>query len=606
MNQPEKHVAHNTFNQPQQISDIELRVVRQLLEALLFEGIVDYHYEDGLFTFALSDIDYQAYGYIAGFSRIRLNANSIKHHHRHRWLSPSISDVIQALPASVAVLQKLQGELEQTVKLCQFNALHMLQADSRRQLSYHELESALHEGHPYHPCFKARTGFTLEDHQRYGPEMANPFQLHWLAVRREYLQQQLRTDNDREFWQQELGLPCFKLLQQRLSNKKGNWQDYGLLPIHPWQWHNLQQGPLATALQQRDIITLGTAGDYYQASISVRTLINISHPQKAHIKLPMNMVNTSSLRTIESHSVCSAPLISTWLKDIVESDPFFTNHAKITLLDEYAGILVQDSFQQQAEAAKMENSDSQPLNWRQALDGHLAVIFRQSLDHVAEDHHVIPFTALMSMEKDGQAFIHPWLDKYARNIWLTQLIDVAVIPIWHLLVHHGIALEAHGQNMLLIHRDGWPVEIVLRDFHESVEYVEDYLADPCKVPDFKQLNPCYVHGEDNQYYWMTELEALRELLIDTLFVFNLSEIANLLEREYNYLESDFWQLIDNRLQQYAQGDHTSAQRIAKIDIHQPFIQAEALMQKKLSAQNSGEFHHLIANPLAPMSRPSTN
>ena len=45
--------------------------------------------------------------------------------------------------------------------------------------------------------------------------------------------------------------------------------------------------------------------------------------KKPYVKLSMNLLNTSTIRTLKPHSVVSAPAISNWLKDIVDHDPYF-------------------------------------------------------------------------------------------------------------------------------------------------------------------------------------------------------------------------------------------------------------------------------------------
>ncbi|TIN17865.1 MAG: hypothetical protein E5Y59_07765, partial [Mesorhizobium sp.] len=84
-----------------------------------------------------------------------------------------------------------------------------------------------------------------------------------------------------------------------------------------------------------------------------------------------------------------------------------------------------------------------------------------------------------------------WVEQHGLDAWLDKLVATVVMPVFHLLVGHGIATEAHGQNLILIHRDGWPVRLAMRDFHDSVEYVPGFLRDPSTVPDFLALNPAY-------------------------------------------------------------------------------------------------------------------
>jgi len=572
----------------------EQRVIRQLFEALLFEQIIDYQFNHGRFTFQLGDTQYQATGYVAGFSRVRINNGSIQALSADKKLkyAPQLEIILQDLPTNDAVKAKLSEQLDQTIRLCQWNAQHLNKPSSRVGLSFLDLESQLDEGHPYHPCFKARTGFTLEDHQAYGPECANPIQLHWLAVRRPLIEHSLPEADDRHFWQQEIGISGWQTLQKRMNHHQLSWYHYSLLPIHPWQWQALKDNALTAPLDTVDLVYLGPAGDLYQASISVRTLMNISHPEKANIKLPMTMINTSSLRKLDSHAVTSAPAISNWLQRAIRDDAFLKTQQPLILLSEYAGITVPQPCEPK------ENTPS----WQATIPGQLGVIFRESLQpYLKANQEAMPFTALYVEEQDGTPLIKSFIERYGLKDWLNQLIDVTIIPVWHLLVKHGLALEAHGQNMVLAHSNGWPQALILRDFHDSFEYVEDYLADPALKPDFDQLNPCYQGAPENQYYWMDSVEALRELIIDTLFVFNLSELACLMERHFEFGETDFWTLVYQRLQKYAQQGHCKQSRLDRMPINQLSIRTESLIHKKLADTEADYFHHAISNPFAGMS-----
>ncbi len=563
----------------------EQRVIRQMIEALLFENIINYHYQSGIFNFSIGSNRYKAKGYIGGFNRIRLIPNSIKQKNNSQWKQPELKKIVHELIINQSVKQQLWQELEQTIKLCDWNHQQNSTLLSRRHLHYRELESAIDEGHPYHPCFKARTGFSLEDHARYGPEQGNIFQLHWLAIRRCHLKQRielqehLNHQQDKHFWIKELGIDCWTILQQRMINQELSWEEYSLLPIHPWQWKNIAES-LKNPLSQKHLVYLGSAGDFYQASISVRTLLNVTNPQKANIKLPMNMVNSSSLRTLEEHSICTAPLLSDWLTNLINADSFFQEIASLNILPEYAGIRPQSE------------------SWSDKLSGQLGVIFRESVEQKHSHDKAVPFVALMVIETDNQPFINPWVKQFGCEKWLSQLIDVVVIPVWHLLVKHGIAIEAHAQNIILVHEQGWPEKIIVRDFHESLEYVENYIASPELIPDFTKLESCYHNSNEDLYYWMNDVEALRELFVDTLFVFNLSELAHLLEKHYSFREEKFWELVKSRILHYRESGHTNHKRINELNIHDELIQTESLLRKKLSQEKNKEFHHNIGNPLS--------
>lgn len=566
-------------NQPNLVIN---RVVRQLLEAILFEKVCQYQHLDGYFYFMLGHTQYKTKGKITGFSRIRLDASQMHAYKNSKWQAIQLAELVANLPAKQHVKNKLITELNQTIALCNWNNQFLSQLSSRRDLSYAELESAIDEGHPYHPCFKARTGFSDSDHKNYGPEAANHFQLHWIALHSSLLKFCFQSTSEKTFWQQELGETYVSQLNDKLAELTTEPTLFSFLPIHPWQWVNLQQ-TLAAAIDNQQLYYLGAAGDFYQASISVRTLINVSRPNKANIKLPLNMVNTSSVRSIENHSICTAPVLSNWLNQLYESDTFLQKN--MVFLSEYAGISIAS-----------ENINSQP--WLTKLADQLGVIFRLSVNNYSNPKQTIPFVALTVIEQDNKPFIDSWIQTHGCKKWLQRLLNISMIPVWHLLVKHGIALEAHAQNMLIEHQQGWPKKVILRDFHESLEYVHSYLEKPQLAPEFNKLNPCYQKSKPNQYYWMSDVEALRELFVDTLLVFNLSDLAVLLESYYQFSEQDFWQVVYQAFKDYENAALTSPARLQQINIFEPSIQTESLLNKKLNGSASREFHHDIQNPLA--------
>jgi len=551
----------------------ELRVLRQLVEALLFEGLVPSERTAGAdgrvrFRLRLGELALVATGRVSGFGRVRLEEDSIRHLQVDGTDAPvDLIALVQALPAEMSVREALAAELAQTIKLCDWNHQHLNPAQSRRTLDHEALESAIDEGHLYHPCFKARLGFTLDDHQAYGPEAANGFQLHWLAVHRSQLRASLPLLEE-DFWLCEVGPRTWDQLCTQLHAQDGELRDYSVMPLHPWQWQHLQQQALQPAMARGDLLYLGAAGDQYAANQSLRTLRNLTRPHQAHVKLPLNVINTSAVRALASHSVCSAPAISRWLAKLVRADAYL-KRSGLVILKEYAGALYCPASPEEA----------------QALAGQVGAIWRESLQsHLRTGEQAVPMTALMVTEVDGKPFIDGWISRIGVATWVERLIEVAVLPVWHLLAQQGVAVEAHAQNMVLIHRDGWPERVALRDFHESLEYVESYLARPELKPDFVRLNPLYRDAPDDRYYWMASVEALRELVMDTLFVFNLAELSFLLETHYGWPEALFWRQVRQQLDQHARAHKIAPERWAALGIDAPMIRAESLLTKKLSRQ----------------------
>ena len=548
------------------------RVLRQLCEAILFEKLCSTHSEATDREWSCGPALFRARMDIGGFDRPRIHPGSIMTKTADAWRPATLGDVLGALQAEDALKAELNDDLRRTAYLTDLTRSTVVQRGPRITMNYDELEMALDEGHPYHPCFKARSGFSDADHLAFGPEAAACFQLHWLAVDRGLVDQVISDD----FWSTELDETTGLKLCDRAAAAGVDLSQYALFPVHPWQTERLKDDPLyKTWIEAGKITPLGAFGDNYCATQSVRTLSNASDPTRAHVKTSMAMRNTSSLRTIEPHSVCVASAISDWLTAVLDSDPLFRTDCRLTILREYAGMIV--------------GRDT-------PLAGHLAVLYRESPQArgFAGDR-VMPLNALSLTEADGQPLIDPWIQKHGLHCWLDQLLQVVVLPVWHLMVAHGIGLEAHGQNLVLEHDNGWPTGLIARDFHESVEYVPALLSRPDLAPDFAAIDPAYAGADPEQFHQMQSAEALRELVMDTLFIYNLAELAALLHKHYAVPENLFWRRIRWFLDRHA-ATHDLQARQASFDPFAPQVFTESLMTLKLNG-GRGVFRHAVTNPL---------
>jgi 3,4-dihydroxybenzoyl-citryl-spermidine/N-citryl-spermidine--spermidine ligase len=555
----------------------ELSVKRRLAEALVYEGLVDCNVSSSgqrcRFEWHYEGTWIRCEGSIGAFGRVRIEPETVERDCGNRWRAATLDDLLASTNACAERQAQLQFELERTLGFSTWNDRN-IPPRQRRGLPFAQLDAAMDEGHPYHPCFKARTGFDDSDHAAYGPEAGNTFRLAWLAVAPERLHSAFPMD-EQNFWTHELGAKAYSILDERRAWFGDGARRFGLMPLHPWQWKALQGSELSRWLAEGSAGFLGAIGDRYRASQSVRTLFNRDHPGRANLKLSMNLVNSSAMRIIEPHSVCSAPAISRWLKEMVAADPLFEERYPLTILAEYAGTIA--------------DRDG-------PLAGQIAAIWRDdvaaSLEH---GEAAVPLNALMALEHDGRPFIADWIEQYGLDAWVSRLVDTVVMPVWHLLVGHGIATESHGQNLVLIHRDGWPTRLAMRDFHDSVEYVPAFLRDPEKVPDFLALNPAYRESTPNQYYWIESAELLGELFLDALFVYNLAEISHLLHRCYGLDEAAFWCAVGRRLQDHCR-QFGLTDRQAALNIFQPRIRTESLLRRKLSPPGA-DCAHEIPNSL---------
>ena len=555
------------FDKPKTLETTQDRVLRQLCEALIFEGLVR---TSGGAEWSLEKERFRAEFAIGGFDRPRIVPGSIQRLRADTWNTASLDDVVEALAIDNGLRTELRDDLLRTVHLTDLTQNTVRARGSRARMPYDALETSIDEGHPYHPCFKARSGFSDADNLAFGPEAAAAFQLHWLAVDRAIVHQTLPDG----FWEAELGEQGATELANRVIERRCT--DFALVPVHPWQMQKLTAfSDYRDWLASGRIAALGAYGDSYRATQSVRTLANVNDPARAHVKTSMAMRNSSSLRTIAPSSVSVAPAISDWLTSVLASDPLFGKELRLTILREYAGLIV---------------------GRESPMAGHLAAIYRESpQSRGLRADRVLPFNAMFLVEPDSRPLIDEWVHAYGLDSWLDQLLRVTILPVWHLMIAHGIGLEAHAQNLMLEHDNGWPTGLIARDFHESLEYVPALLSRPDLVPDLAAIDPVYADAKPDEFHEMTAPEALRELVMDTLFIYNLTELATLLNRHYRLSETLFWRRVRRMLDAHAHR-HGLQDRQSLFDPFARRIFTESLMTLKLNG-GKGVFRHSVANPL---------
>ncbi|THV20220.1 IucA/IucC family protein [Peteryoungia ipomoeae] len=559
----------------------EERVLRQLVSALLFEGIAlsdSRGANDGTTNLQIGAGEARAALRRGPFGRPRLTPGSIELRcpETRGWTLGDLNRLIDVLPAPEASRKTLLDELKSTIRFLDQDGIVTTVSD-RRALSFDRLDCALAEAHPYHPCFKSRTGFSLDDNALFGPEAGRAFRLHWLAVERQHVREALPCDSD-QFWQDELGEGHAARVLSRMKRKGLSHESHALVPIHPWQWRHLKDGLLADWIADGRVTSLGENGDPYRATQSIRTLVNHADPTRAHVKLPLDIVNTSSMRGLEPHSIVTAPHLSHWLAGLIEGDEDFNSRYPVEVLQEYAGIRV---------------------DAHGALDGKLGVMLRES-PKIRPGEQAVPFNALMMLEADGQPFIAPWIAQHGLRPWLQRMLEVAILPVWHLMVHHGVALEAHGQNMILVLRNGWPERLILRDFHESVEFCPALLRRPQDLPNFVAIDPVYEGAPSDAYYWTDHANELRELVMDCLFIYCLTEVSLLIETAYGLTEHAFWSMVSELLDGYGE-QYADEARLSLFAHDQPEISTESLLSRKLFRDRS-LYRHRVPNPLGPRER----
>ncbi|WP_255375387.1 IucA/IucC family siderophore biosynthesis protein [Saccharomonospora sp. CUA-673] len=350
------------------------------------------------------------------------------------------------------------------------------------------------DGHRYHPTYKSRLGFGVDDNLAYGPEFRPNVRPLWLSVDRSIA---------------EVAGPADEGAFLRAQYPEAAGPSRTLVPVHPWQWDRHLAAAFATEIASGAIRLLGPDPDRFRPQQSIRTMSCVDRPKRPYLKLSMSIVNTSTSRVLAPHTVHNAPAISAWLAGIAADDPFLRDELRTVFLRELMGTAV--------------TAGDDPIR-RGSTYGTLACIWRESLHpYLDAGESGVPFTGLTARDIDGTPLIDPWVREQGLTPWVRRIAETVVVPVLHLLCRHGIALESHAQNMVLLHRDGVPTRVALRDFHDGVRFSRDRLAEPQRAPTLRST-PSY-HENRNSFVETDDPALVADFVLDALLFVGVGELA---------------------------------------------------------------------------------
>jgi 2-[(L-alanin-3-ylcarbamoyl)methyl]-3-(2-aminoethylcarbamoyl)-2-hydroxypropanoate synthase len=269
--------------------------------------------------------------------------------------------------------------------------------------------------------------------------------------------------------------------------------------------------------------------------------------------------------------VANAPLITGWLQGIAARDAYLARELRPVFLGEVLGVA---------------HSPELSAIWRESLHPHLGA---------AEE--AAPFTALCHVDATGEPFIAGWVKEQGVEGWARRLLEVTVPPVLHVLVGHGIALEAHAQNLILIHEGGRPRRLALRDFHDGVRFSVAGLADPAARPALRPTPPEHLRVNRNSYLEAHSDEEVRDFLCDCFFFVNLAELAMFLEDTFGLAEERFWAFARRVIEDHRRRFPWLGERAARFDVLAPTVAVEQLTTRRLLPDDELRLQP-VRNPLA--------
>ncbi len=330
-----------------------------------------------------------------------------------------------------------------------------------------DAEQAVVDGHPQHPCCRTRTGMSVSEVLAYGPEHHPVVELALLPV-----------PADR--WQSAGTWPA--------ELRDG---DTFLVPVHPWQRDHV-------LARHRDLAVTGRTIPA-RPLLSLRTLAPVADLPGCHIKTALDVQVTNYRRTISPAEVADGPALSDLVSAVVDKAGFGEN---LRALRELGGGAVRVGGRA---------SDS------------LSAMLRESTDsHLGDGEIAVPLTAVHAT---GAAVVAGdpvcWLRDFAT----------LVLPPALTLLSMGVALEAHGQNTLVVLRDGKPVRVLYRDLDGVRVSPRRLAASGFTLPPLAGTRA----GDD--------MDALRTKLFGALLSGVFSELVDVLARTRAIDPGTLWETV---------------------------------------------------------------
>jgi siderophore synthetase component len=562
--------------------------MRQALEAMWFEGILDCKVGENEWCTVGRSTSGQAVTYSCeaerkfSFGRVKVAKGSIRREGVPCTdLDLFLEEMVLNLLEGANVTAFIQELLETMAKDSQCRAL-LPEKIPDEDLHYDALESHMSDGHLYHPSYKSRLGFTLKDNLAYGPEFNSDVTVYWIAVKEGLVQTALSTGyTSEQLVRQHLTEEDISRFNRILQSEDTEGNRYIFIPVHPWQWEHQLESVFARQRMDRDIVFLGPSDSTYRAQQSIRSLSNRMNSKAPYLKLSLSITNTSSIRILAQHTTQNAPLISDWLEALIREDELLQRE-EFSILKEIMGL-----------SLRYENLPA--IQYGRAY-GTTGAIWRENVSvHLQEGETAWPLNALMLVQSNGVPFIQGAVEHHGIQKWSEALVRTVSLPIIHLLYAHGIALESHAQNIILVLENDLPKRIIIKDLHDGVRYVPEKLLNPERVP---KLHPePETHRKFNRYSFIYagDVSEVRDYTYDAFFFICMTDIALTLEN-FGLTEEAFWQLCAATIVDYQREHPEYEERFEWFDLFAEDALIEEMTKRRL--YGDGELYFRKAsNPL---------
>lgn len=392
-------------------------------------------------------------------------------------------------------------------------------------LDYQKTEHAMTEGHPCFVANSGKNGFNIDDFATYSPEANAPIQLLWLAGHRSKATfSGIENLDYQKVLQQELSAETIAFFENVITSQGYHIEDYYFFPVHPWQWFNKLALIFAPDIAEGHLVCLGYGEDEYSAQQSIRTVFNLSSPEKFYAKTALSVINMGFMRGLSPYYMESTPAITEWVADLVENDAYLQQKG-FTLLGEVATI-------------GYRNFLYEPLGRSIPHNKMLAALWRESpIPKLAKGQKIMTMAALLHVDQSGNSFVSELIKEsgISAKSWIKNYLDAYLSPLLHCFYQHEMVFMPHGENLILVLENHVPVKAIMKDITEEVMLFNGEIPLPEKV---KRIH-------------IDIKEPLKILfLFNDVFQFYFRFLSAVLSESKTLAEEDFWSAVADCILQY--------------------------------------------------------
>lgn len=569
------------------------RLIEMAIAEFLYEEIIQVtHLKDNRYQLTLDDQTYtfKAQNYLLGHWQIEEGsvrelsvAEDLPAWNLHTFIR-AFSNQTEVKPFTKAYLIK---EMNNTwLAEAHLFDESRLSSEAALTASHHEIEGML-RGHPWLIMSKGRMGFGYDDYLSAAPELSPTVKVLWLAVHRDLAE--FRSTEEWQagrLYQHELSAEELANFEQKLHERGCPCRDYFLIPVHAWQWHQWLVPTYANEIVDRRIIELGVGQDDYVPMQSIRTLCNISQPERHYVKLPVSIFNTAVYRGLPSKRNLAAPAVTAWLKQIQSQDSDL-KQSGVAFLGEVATLTIHQPCFDEIEGAPYQFKELFGCLWRESVD-----------PVIGTGEQALSQAALLHRDINGQSILAVLIQASGLSPlqWLKRFAEVSVTPLLICLYKYGLAFSPHGENTMLIHANGVPQKMVLKDFIDDINLVDE---------DFPELASLPIEG---QILLRHPAHELSHFIFTGLFMVHYRYICNVFLQDYpEHSEVEFWQTISSVIDAFHQAHPELAERIEKFAMFRAEFEKICLNRVRLFTTSYNDeaerpvpvFLDPIANPVSP-------